>query len=54
MRQSETSTLAVVDDDRKLQGLITISDIAGAYMSVLDNQILSEACTPIANILVTL
>ena len=54
MRQSETSTLAVVDDDRKLQGLITISDIAGAYMSVLDNQILSEACTPIANILETL
>lgn len=54
MRQSETSTLAVVNDDRKLQGLITISDIAGAYMSVLDNQILSEACTPIANILETL
>lgn len=54
MRRMETSTLAVVDDDRKLQGLITISDIAGAYMSVLDNRILSEACTPIANILETL
>ena len=54
MRRTETSTLAVVDDEKKLQGLITISDIAGAYMSVLDNQILSEAGTPIANILETL
>ena len=54
MRLTQTSTLAVVDDDRKLLGLITISDIAGAYMSVLDNQVLSKACTPIANILETL
>lgn len=54
MRRTQTSTVAVVDDDGKLLGLITISDIAGAYMSVLDNQVLSEACTPIANILETL
>lgn len=54
MRQMETSTLAVTNQDGTLDGLITISDIAGSYMSVLDNEILSEACTPIANILDTL
>ncbi|MDD3222398.1 MAG: putative manganese-dependent inorganic diphosphatase [Clostridia bacterium] len=54
MRLKETSTLAVTDSRGKLKGLITISDIAGAYMSVLNNQILAEACTPIENILETL
>ena len=54
MRESDTSTLAVVDKEGFLQGLITMSDIAAAYMSVLDNEILGEACTPIANILETL
>ena len=54
MRQKETSTLAVTNESGVLEGLITVSDIAGSYMSVLDNEILSEACTPIANILDTL
>lgn len=54
MRQSETSTLAVTKENGTLEGLITMSDIAGSYMSVLDNEILSEACTPIVNILDTL
>ena len=31
-----------------------MSDITASYMSVLDNEILGEACTPIANILETL
>lgn len=54
MRGTETSTLAVTNKKGCLEGLITVSDIAGAYMSVLNTQILGEAHTPIANILETL
>lgn len=54
MRKLDTSTLAVTDEQGLLEGLITMSDITGAYMSMLNNEILSEACTPISNILDTL
>ena len=54
MRKLDTSTLAVTDEQGFLEGLITMSDITGAYMSMLNNEILSEACTPISNILDTL
>ena len=54
MRELDTSTLAVTNDQGILEGLITMSDITGAYMSLLNNEILSEACTPITNILDTL
>ena len=54
MRKLDTSTLAVTDEQGILTGLITMSDITGAYMSMLNNEILSEACTPIVNILDTL
>ena len=54
MRTLDTSTLAVTDETGLLKGLITMADITGAYMSLLNNEILSEACTPIKNILDTL
>lgn len=54
MRKLDTSTLAVTNEQGFLEGLITMSDITGAYMSMLNNEILSEACTPISNILDTL
>ena len=54
MRTLDTSTLAVTDETGLLKGLITMADITGAYMSLLNNEILSEACTPITNILDTL
>ncbi len=54
MRMLDTSTLAVTDEAGLLEGLITMSDITGAYMSLLNNEILSDACTPISNILDTL
>ncbi len=54
MRASETSTLAITDDDGYLKGIITTSDIAASYMSVLDNRVLGEANTPIANIIETI
>ncbi len=54
MRASETSTLAITDEEKSLKGIITTSDIAASYMSVLDNRVLGEAKTPIANIIETI
>ena len=43
-----------ITENNKLQGLITITDIATAYMDVYDNKILSTANTSYKNILDTL
>ncbi|MDO4260959.1 MAG: putative manganese-dependent inorganic diphosphatase [Eubacteriales bacterium] len=53
MRALGVVTLPITDNQR-LQGLITIGDIANAYMDVYDNCILSVAKTPYRNILETL
>ena len=53
MRALGVVTLPITDNQR-LQGLITIGDIANAYMDVYDNCILSVAQTPYRNILETL
>lgn len=53
MRELGVVTLPVTNG-RKLQGLITIGDIANAYMDVYDNRSLSAAKTPYKNILETL
>ena len=49
MRQLEVKTLPVTRDN-KLEGLITIGDIANSYMDVFDNDILSTARTQYRNI----
>ncbi len=54
MRELDVVTLPVTDDAGKLSGLITIGDIATAYMDVYDNCILSTAGTSYKNILETL
>lgn len=51
MRAVNTATLPVLDSDGRLKGLITIGDIARAYMAVFDNRILGEAETPYENVL---
>ena len=51
MRAVNTATLPVVDDGGYLKGLITIGDIARAYMAVFDNRILGQAKTPYENML---
>jgi manganese-dependent inorganic pyrophosphatase len=48
------STLAVVDDNDGLEGLITIGDIAKSIMDVHSGRVLSEAKTPYTNIIETL
>ncbi|MGN0169839.1 MAG: putative manganese-dependent inorganic diphosphatase [Lachnospiraceae bacterium] len=53
MRESSVMTLPVIEND-KLTGLITIGDIATAYMEVADNRILSQAGTSYSNIVETL
>lgn len=53
MRDLGVVTLPITEDD-KLKGLITISDIATAYMDVYDNKMLSTAGTSYKNILDTL
>lgn len=53
MRELGVVTLPVTAG-KKLQGLITIGDIANAYMDVYDNRSLSAAKTPYRNILETL
>jgi manganese-dependent inorganic pyrophosphatase len=53
MRDRGDVTLPVIKD-RKLTGIITIGDIATAYMDVYDNRILSRAKTSYRNILETL
>ncbi len=53
MRDLSVVTLPITEDN-KLKGLITISDIATAYMDVYDNRMLSNAKTSYKNILDTL
>ena len=53
MNDQGVFTLPITEND-KLQGLITITDIATAYMDVYDNKILSTANTSYKNILDTL
>ena len=47
-------TLPIVDDDNVLKGLITIQDIAKAYMEEKSSTILSDSNTPYRNIVETL
>ena len=53
MRDLGVVTLPITEDN-KLTGLITISDIATAYMDVYDNKMLATAASSYRNILDTL
>lgn len=53
MKKNNVMTLAVTKEE-KLEGLITIEDIATSYMDVYDNTILSRARTQYKNIIDTL
>lgn len=53
MKSTDVVTLPVLKNER-LEGLITIGDIANSYMDVYDNKILSMAKTPYINIIETL
>jgi manganese-dependent inorganic pyrophosphatase len=54
MRDQNVVTLPITCDDDRLEGLITIGDIATSYMDVLDSRILATAKTQYKNIIETL
>lgn len=54
MQEGMLQTLPIVSDDHKLQGLITIEDIAKSYMDVYDSRIIATAGTPFRNVMETL
>jgi len=54
MKTDMLQTLPIVDDNKKLIGLITIQDIAKSYMDVYDSTIIATARTPFSNIMETL
>lgn len=54
MKSESVMTLPVTDETGKLEGLITIGDIAKSYMGVYDNNTLSEARTQYRNIIDTI
>ncbi|CDF58162.1 putative manganese-dependent inorganic diphosphatase [Thermobrachium celere] len=54
MKKNNIKSLPVVDDNEKLIGIVTLSDITNNYMSTLDTNVLATSKTPLANIVETL
>lgn len=54
MKRNNLNSIAVVDENEKLSGIVTVSDIIESYMDVWDNTILYKSHTPIDNIIDTL
>lgn len=54
MQEKNVVTLPVIDEEERLEGIITIGDIARSYMEVYDSHILANANTPFKNIVETL
>ena len=54
MRNNNIKTLPVVDDEEKLKGVVTLSDITNKYMDALDNNTIAASKTELSNIIDTL
>lgn len=54
MKKNNLKTLPVVDDNERLIGLATLSDITNKYMDTLENNIIATSSTPLRNIIETL
>lgn len=54
LRDNKIVTLPIIEENNHLEGLITIGDIAKAYMDVYDSTIISKAKTSFSNIVETL
>ena len=54
MKTGALQTLPIIDESKKLLGLITIEDIAKSYMDVYDSRVIANAKTPFTNIIDTL
>lgn len=51
MKENNVTTLPVSEDGLKLDGIITVGDIAQSYMDIYDNNILAKAETPYKNMI---
>lgn len=54
MNEDRVVTLPIINNEKRLEGLITMGDITRTYMEFLDNRILAEAKTSYRNILDTI
>jgi manganese-dependent inorganic pyrophosphatase len=54
MKRNNLKTLPVVDDNERLIGVATLSDITNKYMDTLENNIIAASKTPLRNIMETL
>ena len=54
MRDSDANTLPIVDEENRLQGLITMTDVATAYMDAFDAHTMADAKTTYENMVQTL
>lgn len=54
MRDTQANSQPIVDEQGRLQGMITLSDLSVANMDSLDTYALSKASTPIRNVVETL
>lgn len=54
LKENDLDTLAVIRKDNKLEGLITVGDIAYSYMGAYKSTIIADARTPYKNILDTI
>lgn len=54
MKKNNFKSLPVVDENDRLLGMVTLSDIAGKYMDALEENLLSSSHTPLDNIVETL
>lgn len=51
MKNNNLNSIAVVDENQKLSGIVTVSDILSSYMDVWDNRIIYKSNTQIDNII---
>lgn len=54
MKDNNVKTLSVVDNNGKLKGVVSVSNLTSAYIDTWDNEILAKSNTKIENILDTL
>lgn len=54
MRDTDANTLPIVDEENRLQGLITMTDVATAYMDAFDAHTMADAKTTYENMVQTL
>ena len=54
MKEYGTTTLCITNEDKLINGIITMTDIAGSSLDVLENHLVSNAKTPFENIVRTL